>query len=268
MSYSLYIDDTGLNAKDMNSEQLKGEKVTFCGVLINDKDRPQVEALMDKMCASLNRRFCTTEFHFTEIYNRRGRFRNIEIDETLEIITTFINILVHYDAKIIVQTVDADTFGKHPDLKRVLENLLEAIKCSKDEKMMGLIITALMADAKVKGGKVKDIYVDEGLRKAGSSVALPITKVRTKTLNFVSSNENSMMQLADFSAWILSRAKQILNKMQTQEISEIDEEMLVLYSYLKDNYINLPQYEIQWDEAFSYDDTIAQLKEDKKTPNL
>lgn len=264
MNYSLYIDDTGLNSNNLNSNQLKGEKVTYCGVLINENDRPQVEALMDTMCASLNKRFCTREFHFTEIYNRRNRFKNIDIDETIEIITTFINILVHYNAKIIVQTVDADTFGKHPELKRVLEDLLDAINCSKDDKMKGLIITTLMADMRLGNDRVKDIYVDEGLRKAGSSISLPVTPVRTKRINFVSSTENSLMQLADFAAWMLSRVKQILNKMQTREISEIDEEMLELFGYLKDSYINLPQYEVDMSGPFDYDATIAKLKNEKK----
>ena len=75
------------------------------------------------------------------------------------------------------------------------------------------------------------IFIDEGLAKSGNKFGTPCdhTGVFTKNVSFVSSNENIGVQIADFSAFLISRSQWIIhNKAAGENFSRADRHILSL----------------------------------------
>lgn len=263
--FTLYLDDTGFNAFEKKSDVLQKELATYAGVLIPNDLIPILEGHMNTLCGLLKQRFGTEEFHFTEIYNRKKEFANIEINETLDILSTFAEIFYIYDLKIFVSTINSEE-------KRINEqSFLNAVKflsnvldLPDNEKTTALMTTFIKARVHVNlnhpDSKVDTFICDEGLRNVGFEEG---PKNKDFVIKFDSSKDNKLLQLADYAAWFVTRAKNIFDKMSSKKkISDVDKQVLLIYESLTDNYVNFTQASIDLEDIsnFSYDESIRNTK--------
>lgn len=263
--FTLYLDDTGFNAFEKKSDVLQKELATYAGVLIPNDLIPILQSHMDELCRLLKLRFGTDEFHFTEIYNRKNNFANIDISETLDILKMFAEMFYIYDLKIFVSTINSDEkkIGEQSLLNGV-KFLSNVMNLPQTEKSQALLMTFIKARVYVSlnhpDKKIDNVICDEGLRNVGFEEG-PVNK--DFVIRFDSSKDNKMLQLADYAAWFVSRAKNILDKVASKKkISEVDKEVLQIYASLTDNYVNFSKESINLDDLsdFSYDESIKKNK--------
>jgi len=266
-NFILYVDDTGFNAHEKVSDFLKNEKATSAGIIVREELVPTLEEILSDACKKLKESFGTEEFHFTEIYNRdkKGSYKDIDFEETYDIINLFANIFLHYSIKICVHTSSIKYEGDYQNLLKNINEICKVLHLPENEKSQTLFLTYIKSKIHVekltKRAHISKIISDEGLRKPGAKETIPGTNT---TIEFKSSKDEPLLQLADFAAWILTRSKNILDKAaKNGKISEIDKRVLSVYSLLSDNYINLNKQVVHIGDMtnFSYDDIVKNLTE-------
>ena len=156
-----------------------------------------------------------------------------------------------------------DAFDKEINYQSLLngvEFLTSLFNLPNSEKSKALVMTYIKAKAYVKGDSIEELICDEGLRNAGTVEESPKKNFK---ISFESSKSNKLLQLADYAAWFVTRAKNIMDKVSNRKtINEIDVKVLTIYASLENNYINLSKNKIDLENVsdFSYDEIINELK--------
>ncbi len=240
-NYILVMDDTGFNHNENQDEFVRQEKNTFCTLLIPEEKFELASKFMNTMCKYLHTRFKTNEFHFCEMYNKKGNFENLSDKEFIALMETFIGFMVSQKIEVITQTYAEFTFNEYPELKEAIINqTLKPAQVKVNDKTISLALAIIKNKKRVEkelNGEIKTIYCDEGVRKPNTSLAMPFGD-KSYQVEFKNSSETPIIQLADFCAWVLSREKQILQKDQTK-LSYKDIEILKIFSLLAYNYTNI-----------------------------
>lgn len=267
-NYILVMDDTGFNHNENQDEFVKQEKNTFCTLLIPENKFQLASDFMNTMCTYLNARFKTKEFHFCEIYNKKGSFENLSDEEFVEIMETFIGFMVSQKIEIITQTLADFTFKENPEIENAIINkILKPAQVKVNDKTISLALAIIKNKKRVEKelkGEIKAIYCDEGIRKPNSSLTMPLGDKRYQ-VEFKNSSETPIIQLADFCAWILSRQKQILQKDQSK-LTLRDVEILKAFSLLAYNYSNIKTTRTTLDNASI--EQLNSLRKDRKNKGL
>lgn len=264
-NFILYVDDTGINPKEKTSIVLKNEKATHAGVIIREDLINTVNDIMTELCNVLYARYDTDEFHFTDIYNRNKKFKNIQIEETLDILKTFTELFKTYSLRIVANTVNSMYSNQFAKYQNEINKALKTIKLPTNEKSQSLIFTYTKAKQHVeeltRRAHISKIICDEGLKKKGTVLTIP---GEDTTIIFKDSADDKLLQLADFAAWFISRSKNIFDKIQkTQKISELDKIVLDIYSDLSPQYIG-EQTQIELTENLNYDKIFQQIMNNRE----
>ena len=269
----LIIDDTGFNKDQTQSQYLKGERATFCGVIIHEENISATETIVKGLQQEFKRLYGQDEFHFTEM----GGIQDLSLDEFCEIVDSFIELLYEIDAHAFIQSIGDCTYADHPNLKSDLkQKFLSKMQMSQNDKSNCLVLTVLRAKKYIEdilGGELVGVVCDEGIRQANTSVKLPLNTLGQEFINidFKSSKDFHLLQLADFVAWSLSREKQILSKASNQW-TEKDERLIHLFSDLMELYANGTQATLQLsseksDNYFPYDEVINIIRNYNNSDN-
>lgn len=253
--YVLYVDDTGFNSNEKKSLALKDELTTCAGVLIDKDEEEYFASLVQGLGNLLKDRYGTNEFHFTEIYNRQGAFKEIQFEETLDMLDMFTDFFQMFDLKIFVHTQTGKQKDKQKCLNSMIDDIAPQLHLPKGEKTQSLLLSYFDAkryvETELKDGKIVKIVSDEGLRKNGAAETIQPQDVE---LEFKSSKECPLLQLADFGAWFLTRTKHILDKASARgHLGEADSAVIALGSKMADCYVNLSKRKINLDHLDSFD---------------
>ena len=265
--YVLVIDDTSFDQKARKSEYLQNERYTFCGLLFDQKYLANYEYILGDensgLIGELNKRYNTTEFHFTDIVNHKGKFSNIELTETLEILDAFSEIIAMQDLPIITFSLNSLTPLGSEKVKDIFSKFAGNVnlpKSGKDlDKTISLALCVLKANnyAKSHNGEIVHVICDEGLRKNTATSTFNLSD-KPLTIEFASSESTPIIQLADFAAYSLTRRKIIIDKRAGTDLAPAEKQMLKSFEKMNDNFIDLPQVEL--DQTIpEYDDVIAML---------
>jgi len=261
-NFVLYVDDTGINPKEKTSVILQNEKATHAGVIVREDLVETLNQIMDVLCTNLQSKFNTNEFHFADIYNRNKNFKNINIEETIEILETFTELFKTYSLRIVANTVNSMYKDHIKQNKEVLDKALKLIKLPICDKSYSLFFTYTKAKQHIeeltRRAHIKTIICDEGLKKKGTKLQIPENDT---DIIFKSSADDKLLQLADFAAWFMSRSKNIFDKIQkTQKMSELDIIILNIYSELSPQYVGT-QTKLNINPNLNYDEILQDLME-------
>lgn len=267
MDLVLAVDDTGFATNQKKFETLKSQESCYCSVVFRKDILPLLESHMKSRTEMLYERFGTREFHFTEIYNRRGKFKDIEIDETLDIIRAFAMDMSGCDMFITVSTINHHSYQNptQVQLMNVVEKcIVPRLGLPKEKSSTNLVLSIIRSVNEVekiygKRAKITDVICDEGLRKKGTEFVLPLSQGDTN-VRFEEST-NFLLQYADFAAWFVTRVKHILDK-KPEEQKEWERELLYIYSTLPFLNMGMQEYEIGSKKPFDYDKAIETLSEE------
>lgn len=268
------MDDTGFHAQNTESEVLKNEMVTYCGLFLTQEQYESLQQIMQEMCKTLQKNYNTKEFHFTEMYNCKNAFETLSRQEFLEIADTFVSIIEMLDIDIFTQTVPKNIFETHPKLNQAFAHGFKNLQMKNKDKQKAFCLAFLQAKGFVEKyythGQLERVICDEGVRKEGSTLTVAFAHKPEQspiTITFESSQENPVLQMADFAAWMLTRAKQILTK-NMQTLTETDVSMLALQERLAPYYVNLPTVTLVADaqvQKLPYDTVIDICNQSQKT---
>lgn len=267
--YVLAIDDTGFNTNQKHFDSLKSEECCFCSVAVRKDIVPMLESCMKRKTDLLFERFGVREFHFTDMYNRKGNFENIELEETLDIIRSFATDIVGAGMIITVSTINKHSYTNpnQVQIMNMIENIiLPEIKLPKDKKSVNLILNIIRSDLSLhklfeNDAFIREVLCDEGIKKAGNNFSLNLSSGKID-VKFEHST-NYLLQFADFVAWFVTRVKHILDK-APQDVKEWENELLRIYSTLPFANMGKAEYVIGSNKKFDYDRTIEELTDELK----
>lgn len=268
--FVLAIDDTGFATNEKHFESLKSEECCFCSVAVSKNVLPTLNEYMQQKTNMLYEKFGTREFHFTDIYNRKGNFENIDIEETLDIVRSFALDIIDTGMILTVSTINKHSYTdpKQVALMNMIKtHILPKLNLPVNNSSVNLILNIIRSDIslnKIVGAdaKITDAYCDEGLRKIGNSFKLGLSKGDVN-VSFESSESTYLLQFADFVAWFVTRTKHILDKHPTK-VKEWEKELLQIYSTLPFSNMENGRYLIGNKKTFNYDKAIENLTNKQK----
>ena len=264
------LDDTGFDASKTNSQVLQNEDVTYVGLVMQEYTYGLLKNFMAAMCAKLYKTYGSSEFHFTDMYNQKGKFKNLSKEEFLEIVETFAEAIHTFDIDIFTQTVPKNIFEQNEALDKGIQHALEILQMKKSQKNKNFILSLTQLkrfmSAMYIQPKLKRIICDEGIRKADSSLEFQFKGSSDSMLvDFKSSAQTPVLQMADFAAWMLTRSKQILSK-KGEELNKVDMSILQCFKNISPSYANLALVVFSpedWKGYFPYDIVVETLAPEK-----
>ena len=263
--YYLYVDDTGFNQNQKQSKVLQNELATSAGVLISKELEPYLSNIISGLGDVLKNKYGVSEFHFTDIYNRKEPFSNIHPEETINLLETFASIITDFDLDVVVFTNKQDDTTQERQLKNLIDSLSPTLSMPTGPKTQALFLNIFRAkmitQTEFGDSKITKIISDEGLRKNGASVKI---NEDGTTIDFKSSKDCPLLQLADYCAWMITRAKNIYDKIGTKKhMSDMDEKVLEIYSSIADHYHGLTKKFINLENLseFDYDSICNKIEE-------
>ena len=161
------IDDTYGPLTHGSSRYVTGKRRTQVGVLFEDNEvdniRQQVRGCLTLIHESTGER--PDEFHFVDIYNRKGLWGRAR--EDLQVFEAFAHIYSQYRWPVMIQTVDKRTVR---DLKGLNKKFVFEGLSPNDFSHIALCLLCLRIRLRFKGtNEPLTLLLDEGLKKAGQS---------------------------------------------------------------------------------------------------
>lgn len=229
MKHIFAIDDTGSPGNISESRMLKSDRKTYVSVFIHSSIcedlKSDIILLLEKYSSN---RLKLKEFHFTDIINRRKEFSYLDSNGVLEIIKDFTDVLNKYYLPFFIQTITPRTLEenglKNNHNKSLDEIALDFLFCR---------IKQFVLENHFENDF--EVIIDEGIRKKGEKVIVENLKsVTTENyMLFDSSEDNLLIQVADFFAFTLNKNQMSMIK---NKRTEFDIEVLnILNSVLNGN---------------------------------
>lgn len=239
---AIYFDDTGNPGTDPLSPFLSETRKSWAGVIVPRTISESLYAAMDIFARGIRDDFGAEELHFTDIYSGRGVWKSVELHRRIEIFDLMSLVCSKFDLPIIYQTWSEEFANDHKSLKYPY-NYKKNFWDTSNIGHFGLILAIMQArdvieNLRSQSGDFADefqIYVDEGLAKAGVNIALPIKKqgVFSNNIRFLSSQESAGLQIADFAAFTIARSQRIMmSKTAGQDFSRADRHILSIVEKL------------------------------------
>ena len=265
MGYFLFVDDTDFN-KDDRSKVLSNEQVSMVGCLIHKDKILEVKDYLEDLLEELRAKCNAEEFHFTEIYNRKNAFKNLTSEDVLNFLQCFVNLIVDFDIKFVVQTITNEFLQKNKNYLQLLDTVLEMINLTSSGKAKyetyALFLDIVHAKNYVysvdKNTDILAVCCDEGIRPAGFSTFKNLSDKSTP-ICFESSKNEALLQIADFAAWTLSRTKQTLNKSQHIKMKDFEQKVMQILEPIQTNYVNVDTATTNVNCGLDYDETYEDL---------
>lgn len=214
------IDDTYGPPKHGTSRYVTGKRRTQVGVLFEDSEvdhiREEVRGLLSLIHESTGER--PDEFHFAEIYNRRGLWGRTKEGLNLQLFEAFADIYRSYRWPVMIQTVDKRTVS---DLKGFDRTLAFEGLSPNDFSQLALYLLCLKIRIRFKGtNEPLTLLLDEGLKKAGQRFGDQLFRKWPSAFagRFASSKSEELLQVADFLAFCINRNTHIALKGQRTEL--------------------------------------------------
>ena len=260
------IDDTYGPNEPSPSEFVTGARRTHVAVVFEDNDvayiRDQVRDCLDYLASQLPSP--PAEFHFAEIYNKRGIWKHLDGEKNLFLIDAFSEIYRRYRWKVFIQTVDERTLKDQPSLAELPE--IDDLDPRNNWSDLSLLLLCLQIRIAYKESRPPiSLLVDQGARAPNSPFG---TKLFSNwgssfTGKYESSSAEPLLQIADFLAFCINRVTYLgLKSVRTN----VDYNFLEMVSEMKINCDQLKRWEVE--RGFSVKDVDAAHRDDRVKKGL
>jgi Protein of unknown function (DUF3800) len=241
--HGVFIDDTGSPGLPTGSTHLHPDRKSFVAVIVSAADIGEVLREMPGAIQELTLACGATEFHFADIYNGRGQFKNLDLNLRLAFFRLMSHIFQVYKFPIIVQTFNPITLQ---EVHRRADLQVKRIGPFNLEKQEDLALFFLLLRIKLHlekefpNGSQARVFVDEGFKKNGVAIKMPrfARYFADGLVCFARSDTILPIQLADFAAFALNRHQILLSK---PLLSDLDRELLAILTPMAWNYQNIQQ---------------------------
>ncbi len=229
----VFIDDTGTPGQESCSKYGGPSLCSWFAILVSAKEKLEIENAVNGLKEQYLAPLGLDEFHFVELYNGKGRYRQMSIDQRLKIMYQFATIYKEGNYPLFVQSMTEEDYDR---LKINRETLVYIGNLNLAEiKDFALIFLFLRLNQflEEKSGIYKfpvRIIIDEGRQKNGSDLKINLfgDKLENKQVEFKSSKSELLLQFIDFVAFSLNRNRYLLSQ---NKKSERDIEFLKMTEY-------------------------------------
>ena len=202
------------------SRYVTGKRRTQVAVLFDDTEvdhiREQVRVCLNLIHEDTEER--PGEFHFVDIYNRKGLWGRAREGLNLQLFEAFAEIYSSYRWPVMIQTVDKRTVKDLKGLNKVL--VFDGLSPN-DFSHIALCLLCLRIRMRFKGSdEPLTLLLDEGLKKAGQPFGDQLFKNWSSPFvgRFASSKSEELLQLADFLAFCVNRNTHLALKNRRTEL--------------------------------------------------
>lgn len=207
------IDDTYGPVDVERSQYVTGMRRTYVGVQFNDAEAEEVRENISGCLAALPELvgISPTEFHFVDMYNRKGLWAAVPQEANLDLFEFFANIYRRYRWSVWVQTVDDRTLSNG---ELAVNGVVDGIDLTTREGQ-ALILLLLKIRRSLPSYPEKVILrIDEGLGRPNAPFASKIFSAWRDRFNgrYASSAEEPLIQIADFLAFCINRSTHLALK--------------------------------------------------------
>ena len=254
MNTLVAIDDTGSPGCKITSRFLHPKRKSYVAMILTPKEREYAQKQFEGCFDFLKNEIGKSEFHFADIYNRRGEWKDADERVVLAIFSTFAEIFHNFRCPFIVQTCDPNFFRNNGIIikGKVRIDGLDLHKYE-DFALFFLLMRCKWFLLEKKYPLPADFVIDEGRYKKGHKQESKLLKGVASNNQFVfkSSKDFILLQLVDFAAFCLNRMQLLLVK--GKERTNVDEEFLKIISYANLNFVNLKKIGFDMNEIKKID---------------
>jgi hypothetical protein len=210
------IDDTYGPTDQTTSRYVTGARRTHVAVLFDDS---QVEEIRNELRNCLeyvnSEGISASEFHFTDIYNRRGDWKKSKDGFNLGIIEAFASIYRTYRWPVLIQTIDDRTFKDHGVSYEGQKVGDFDLSKREDLGLLFLLVTHVKS-ALPPAPEKTHLIIDEGHRKAGTDFDKRVFGDAADHLEgkYEASHNEPLLQIADFLAFTINRNTYLATKQE------------------------------------------------------
>lgn len=188
------------------------------------------------------------EFHFSDIYNRRGAWRSCLNGENLRIVSFFAELYRLHQWRVHVQTVDERTFSDH-NLDPT--GIVDGIDLSERDGRALFLLLLKVRDAMPPPPEPVVVRIDAGRSKSGAKLAPKIFRQWAELYDgrYENSQADPLIQVADFLAFSINRSTHLATK---PIITDLDKEFLDLIGNM----------DIRSNDLIRTESTIGSIRQD------
>jgi hypothetical protein len=214
------IDDTYGPSVHGNSQYVTGQRRTQVALLFDDKEVDHIREEV-RGCLTLIHEYTEErpdEFHFVDIYNRKGLWGRAREGLNLRLFEAFAEIYSSYRWPVMIQTVDTRTMSDLKGLNRVF--VFDGLSPD-DFSHVALCLLCLRIRIRFKGSQEPlTLLLDEGIKKAGQPFGNQLFGNWPSPFvgRFASSMSEELLQIADFLAFCVNRNTHLALKNSRTEV--------------------------------------------------
>lgn len=240
------IDDTYGPNDDNSSRYVSPNRRTSVAIVFQDYEIESIRKNIKNCLSYIQKELHVNanEFHFTEIYNRRGPWKNIGDSKNIRILTAFAEIYCQYKWPVHIQTIDDRILSDH-GIKNIIAKI-DSLDLSDRSQLSLAFLLMKVKKIYFPTNESLTLFVDEGIGKPGQKFGEMWFRDWPKsfTCNFESTISEPLLQLADFLAFSINRITYLLTK---ENRTDFDLEILNLLSSMDINCPDLVKTKIQKD---------------------
>ncbi|QHN03846.1 DUF3800 domain-containing protein [Granulicella sp. WH15] len=211
----LAIDDTYGPIDAAPSKYVTGARRTYVAVEFPDSQVQEVRNAIRDCLEELPDQLgiAPAEFHFVDIYNRNGVWKQVLAGKNLRIFEFFAEIYRHYRWRVHIQTVDNRTLTDHGI---ALAGSLDGIDLTKRDGQALLFLLLKLRRSIPSPRERLILRIDEGTGKADAPFAREIFHEWGERYDgrFAASVSEPLLQIADFLAFSINRSTHLQIKPQ------------------------------------------------------
>ncbi len=241
--HGVFVDDTGSPGLHETPAHLHPKRKSWVAVIVPRCDIAEIWQQFPQAIDELESLTGASEFHFTDIYNKRRAFKDVPLQVRLGVFEFMAYIFSVYKFPVFVQTLDPNTLKDLRDRGSFPERVGPFNFRNHEDLALFLLLLRVKWHLEKKysaSERLARVFVDEGFRKNGRAVVIePLKNVFADGLIcFASSSSILPLQLADFAAFCLNRTQLLLGR---PELNDRDEALLRIIQPIAWNYQNIHQ---------------------------
>ena len=245
--HGVFIDDTGSPGLSKTPSHLHPARKSWVAVIVPKSRMAQVWSEFPKAAAELRKQTGAAEFHFADIYMKRGSFQDTALPTRLAIFEFMADIFGTYGFPVLVQTLDPVTLSDVRE-RADFPSKFGPFNLAKHEDFalffLLLRVKRHLEQTYAQNNRLARVFVDEGYKKNGTAIVLELLRdvFCDGLICFGKSDVILPLQLADFAAFCLNRMQLLIGK---SELSELDMSFLEIIQPLVDSYQNTHRVSVQ-----------------------
>ena len=207
------IDDTYGPEIPTPSRYVTGARRTYVAVEFPDEQVEEIRTTVRQRLDGLPERIgiAPAEFHFVDIYNRKGVWADAPKRANLDLFSSFANIYCDYRWRVHVQTVDERTLKDH---NISFSEKVDGIDISNRDGLALLILLVKMKRTLGPPSSALTVRIDAGRRKPGTEFAGGVFRHWGDLYDgrYAASDAEPLIQIADFLAFSINRSTHLCLK--------------------------------------------------------